>query len=540
MQTSTSKPEAEASELGKLYPSCESVSLKGRLLEALFKRFPAMKAYQAEKGIEKYIDVMLSQIASSVTAYGFTDDQISLPLATMREEVGRISIGKKKQWITGLMHESPETSLICIDFKGNAGKNSRVSLNPLYEKGVWAELLGGRCDSLMEEGEKGGKLPEHRIPIQPESLDSFIKKTRQSYDEADSSCNSYMQALARNYMIARRLRNRLVEDSGNYWIHEHWEETDSGRSYGHGLSLQRVPKEVRHAALGKCHKYDFKASSYALMAGLAQSIDPAIKIADIKEYIKDRSEIRKRIAEEVGISEGWMKDIFTSVGFGASTADNPFYSIRGKLGEEKHHALMANKRFQRISERMEVVRKTIAGKYSDEFVLLGREYTSADPRSADGRKRSTDQKLAWIYQVMESHAITLFATEAKKAGYHPILFAHDCAYFKQKLPESLMADIMYELNRQFPLLAVEHEAVFPIHAADYIDPSTKEHDMFVAAHTHRIREQEAIHGTLHDTEPLDRVNGHFAKEIEALNGRIDKELGTSIRLERRQVRKAQG
>ncbi|OWY31669.1 hypothetical protein [Herbaspirillum aquaticum] len=414
-------------------------------------RAPSLKLYQAQKCIDKYVDAMLSEIAYSVVNFGFADDQLSLPITQMRENVGRIRIDGKNEWTVEFLHKNRNTSLVLIDFRGNVGKNSRVSLNPLYQNEIWSELIylaPAPMPKLICETYAEANV---HLKANLASLESFIKKTRITFERADGVSEKYCQKLLRNLLTARRLRDLAFEDEGSFYLPEHWTETDSGRMYGRALSLQRISQEVRNAALGRCHKYDFKASSYGLMTGLAKNINPELKIATIGEYIRKRSDIRKKIASDIEISDEWMKDIFTSLGFGASTADNPYTSIRGKLGKEKYDVLMANRQFRHIYECMDAVRKTIAASFPDDFEFLGRKYDAIDPNSEFHKKRTANQKLAWIYQVMESHAITHFGERAMEHGYEPILFAHDCVYFSQKLPQALLEDIMYELNQMFPL-----------------------------------------------------------------------------------------
>lgn len=239
-------------------------------------------------------------------------------------------------------------------------------------------------------------------------------------------------------------------------------------------SAYNALKEVRHAALGRCHRYDFKAASYALMTSLALQLDPTIKVDVLKDYIKNRSPIRKRIAKDIGISEEWMKSIFTSIGFGAALKDNPFNSIRGMLGQEKYHKLICNFEFLSIKHQLDQVSDTIhkhgTFPYTG-FVLLGRTYTQINPK--DGKKRTKNQKLAWIYQCLESHALGLFVGMVP-TGYKIKLMVHDCLYLEQPLPAHHLADIKWKLSQTYLLLNFEHEAIVPIHAEGFVGRAERE------------------------------------------------------------------
>lgn len=478
--------------------------MKKRITAALVAKYPTLKPYQIEKSVSRYITVMLDAIAESIRKFGFKNDQISLSLDAIAKASGKISIDGKKFKVSVLLNSDRNTSLVYVEFPGQVGQVARVSLNPIYQADIESALMESRssksisCNNKIatsiattvdasaadadvtpvELHEKKScsandeKVPNITTTVDPLMLDSFIENTRRQHAKAIqenlSDKEKYRKKLLRNYLNAEHIRASLTEVDGEYLFSEFWEQSDSGRCYGHGTSLQRVSKHVRHAALGRCHMYDVKAASYALMTGLALEIDPALDVAVLVDYVSRRSRIRKDIAADVGVEEDKIKEIFTSLGFGAKTANNPFASIRKTLGESAYNRLMMNDQFVRIGDAMNMVREVIAGHYSDSFDFYGRHYESVCPRT--GEKRKKDQKLAWIYQVMESEAITRFGADAADAGYQPLLFVHDCVYFKQKLPQAVLAKITNDLQQTFPLLETDYEAIYPIHTADFVDP----------------------------------------------------------------------
>ena len=305
----------------------------------------------------------------------------------------------------------------------------------------------------------------HSVLVDVETLGSYIEHTRNALNNPPSQ--EYEDKLLRNLQVANQLLAQVKEQDGDHWVDEYWEQIDSGRIQGHGISLQRVSKEVRHAALGRCHRYDFKAASYAMMTSLALQLDPAIRVEVLKDYIKNRSSIRKRIAKDIGISEDWMKSIFTSLGFGAELKDNPYSSIREMLGREKYHKLICNTEFLSIKQQLDQVSTTIHknSAFPDGgFTFLGRTYTQINPK--DGKKRTKNQKLAWIYQCMESHALGLFANMIP-AECNVRLLVHDCVYVEQRLPSAVLQDIKWKLSQTYSLLNCEHDAIIPIHAEHF-------------------------------------------------------------------------
>lgn len=484
--------------------------MKERISAALAAKYPTLKPYQARKSAARYVDVMLAEIADSIRRFGFADDQISLSLDKVSKKVGRMKVDGKDVKVCGAVNSDRENALVRVDFEGNEGKISRVSINPSYLAEIMLALA--ELHPLASDAADYGKPPNVHTPVDEKMLDSYIENTHQAMrdcQQAPSNKEKYQQVLIRNLLCARHIKALLIEEDGHCLFPEYWEQSDSGRCYGHGTSLQRVSKEVRHAALGRCHMYDFKAASYALMMDLALGIDPTLKVGVLKEYVKRRSHIRKAIASDVGISEDKMKTIFTSVGFGAKMANNPFASIRKTLGETGYNRLMINDQFSRIVCAMIMVRETICGYFPDTFEFLGRYYTSVCPRT--GNKRTKDQKLAWLYQAMEANAITRFGADAAEAGYPPLLFVHDCVYFRHKLPERVLENITQDMQYTFPSLEADHGDIYPIHTSDFVDAVYAQENQEIKEHRNRMRQLEE-----HCTMPEDAVQPEATHSYDGL------------------------
>ena len=374
------------------------------------------------------------------------------------------------------------------------------------------ELLNLQIESnqiLLDEIELNSN---YTVNVDPASLASFIEKTTDTI-KSTTYGKAYKDKLFCNLAAARQLQSMIhkADDAHSTpYINERWEQADCGRIYGQGYSLQRMPKEVRHAALGVCHKYDFKASAFAIMAGLAKAIDPAIKIGATLDYVKNRQVIRKRIAEQLNISESLVKEIFTSLGFGAELKNNQHNAIRGalakaariqlsqadtparldraiyyNLGEDEFRRLVFNETFGYIYEELQQINKTILSHFkSNELVIADRTYSKVNPKT--GRNRNARQKLAWIYQALESMAMQQFAEFAKQ---EPLLTTHDCVYFKQKLPASVVLDATYQLQQTFPFLRFEHEDVYPIADAAQFAGRFEEPTLFEQQHEQHIADE---------------------------------------------------
>jgi hypothetical protein len=413
------------------------------------------------------------------------------------------------------MRDDVTTSLLVVVSKGFSkngnGKLSTVKINELYKDLVMEELLNLRIEGnqmLLDEIEQNAN---YSVNVDPVSLSSFIAKTSETI-RSTTKGSAYKEKLLRNLTAARQLQSMIHPADGTNeapYIRERWEMADCGRIYGQGYSLQRMPKEVRHAALGVCHKYDFKASAFALMAGLAYAINPSIRLGAVLDYVKNRQVIRKRIAAQLGISEGVVKTIFTALGFGAELKNNQHNAIRGalaaaariqhdttvrlersiynNLGAEEFKQLVNNQAFGFIYEELQAINATIIEYFKvNELVLGDVTYSETDPRT--GKKRNERQKLAWIYQALESMAMMQFAELAQQ---EPLLTTHDCLYFKEELPASAVVDITVKLQETFRFLRFEHQAIYPIADEAQFDARFFDADNFEQMHLQHLAAEEA-------------------------------------------------
>ncbi len=486
--------------------------LKTKLLAALkITRPDIKKEYLYERCVTKYIDAMLIALGASIIAKykNVAATEFLFSQTDIREAVG--TIGKKQEYIYHLMQKDDSTSLIKILRNGFSkdGKSSLsvATLNPIYKDIIMEELLNLRFEStqkLLEDIENNSNMV---VFVDPVTLTSFINKTTETYNTTQNG-DAYKNKLLRNITAAKQLRSMIHlpdDDFALPYIKERWEKKPSGRIFGQGYSLQLMPKDVRHAALGECHKYDFKACAFAIMAGIAQSIDPDIKIGAVLDYIKNRQAIRTKIANQLNISESLIKEIFTALGFGAELKDNQHNAIRGalakaarisqdsqerlskeeynNLGADEYQKLLSNQTFQYIYEDLQNINNTILRFYHDQELTIENDtYNPINPET--GKKRTERHKLAWLYQHLEYEALKLFYSLVD--NQEPLLTAHDCVYFKQKLSAEQVKSITYQLQQLFPYIRFEHEHVYPIVEDSVFHSRYDESNQFEADHQRHI------------------------------------------------------
>ena len=497
----------------------ESNELKTKLRAALMlTRADIKKDYLYDNCVNNYVDGMLREIRSAMALNRSTGSLRSNTFVFAQHAVS-IAIGrllKPQKYIYHIMQAHESTSMLIEVQKGHSkdgsSKLSEMRLNTLYEDLIMKELMNLHMDANVKELEEIEENYNYTVCVDRDSLSSFVEKTKLTIKTNDKGDNYKAQSM-RNLAAAQQLLTMVHEANvtcDTTYLRERWEMADCGRIYGHGYSLQRMTKEVRHAALGECHKYDFKACAYAIMASVAHAVNPTLKIASVLDYVKNRAKIRARIAAEVGIGEDVVKTVFTALGFGAKLLNNTHNAIRKelgaaarkqqtewvdeeiynyRLGEEEYLRLTSNETFKNIYEEMQLINATVLGFYEDDdFEIDGNAYVpfykckvaTKKRKVGDLVRRNDAKKLGWLYQALEAMAMKQFAELAQQ---EPLLTTHDCIYFKRRLNAEQVKDITWQLQQTFAYLRFEYELIRPIATAEYY--ATKEAKR-------RSEEQDAI------------------------------------------------
>jgi hypothetical protein len=471
------------------------MTLKDLLLDELKQIYPDMKDYLADRYVTKYVSAVLAEVKQALLRPENDNDELSFSTRNLRD-CGRVDYAGKKEYLFWFMNKSAKTRLVTVPFRGNTGKMSRVVLNELYKDQIMNELLNTPPAKMTASDRTELEANYNRvIPIDVASLQGYITSTRDSIGLHNSGSPMH-EKLTNNYTQATTLLAEVEHTDGIDYVKEYWITADTGRTYGKFTSLQRMDKNVRHAALGVCHKYDFQAHSFAVMASIAKSIDPTIKIAAIEDYIRYRSTIRKQIAEEVGVPESVIKTVFTSLGFGAQPIANPYNSIRKEFyTEEKYLKFINNQTFQFIREDLEKINAAVLAypHYAQEDFegFDGFKFTGRDAET--NRKKNNSKRLAWIYQNAESSITNEFVRIVEaRSGMTPLMTVHDCAYYKQRIPTETFLDVQTTLrmDHDFEFVKLEHEAIFPITTQAVYESRFREQDLAEEQHRQSIANEE--------------------------------------------------
>lgn len=467
------------------------MNLKLLLANELKRLYPDIKPYLCDRYSDKYYNVVMNEIRNALLRPSNDNDELSFNKEMVYRKCGVVSTGAP---LLSFMGKSASTRLIDVVFEGNQGKMSRVVLNEKYKEQIMNDLIDLidepqnklTAKELDELYQKANKV----IPLDLISLRCYIEQTKL---DIENSTGDYKIKISNNKIQADQILMEAREVDGEHYAMEYWTTADTGRVYGHYNSLQRMPKNVRHAALGVCHKYDFQAHSFAVMASLAKMFDPNLKIAAVEDYIRNRTRIRARIARAVGVSEDRIKEVFTSLGFGAKPISNPYTAIhRAVYGQNNFAKLIAQQDFVFITEDLKKINQVILKNYPNEdFVgMNGYKYTCMSDK---GRKKGPNKLLAWIYQNLEAHITNEFIKIVReRSGLEPLLTVHDCVYYKDPVPAATITDAMFLLREGFQFVKVEHEKIFPITTSEDYNQRFAEQEADELAHRERIKREEQL------------------------------------------------
>ena len=439
--------------------------LRLALTNELLRICPAISKKRAINHINSYVNEVLGEITCGMQ-FDDIDSEFQFRLKKVQLALKQIKINGNRAWMFTYFSNYEALRLVTTVMKGHTGRNSKVILSDRYAHMIIDELsdyLSNLYKPTTPASIKSNITNANIfIPIDVDSLNAFITKCG---DTAKQTADGrYKQKIIENKKAALDTLSLAVERDGHHCLPEVHEETDCGRSYGKGISLQTQRKEVRNAALGVCHQYDFQAHSFAVMTSLAKAIaedsGQHIYTASLESYINNRTAIRQKIAADIGVSEDRIKMVFTALGFGAKTVNNTHNAIRKALTQDQYDALMSHSTFRYIDEELKAVNDLIDRKFSSKgFEWYGRTYIP----TKDGKKRNKAQKLAWIYQCCETEITRLFIGSVRsQTGMEPLLVVHDAIYYKQRIPTEALVDAQLVARSEFQLVRIEHKEIVPI------------------------------------------------------------------------------
>ena len=321
-------------------------------------------------------------------------------------------------------------------------------------------------DVLLAWGNGDESLVDY-ITIDTRSLKAYIESNKIAQTTAKKS--NHLDTLQTNLVYAKTilLCAEYLESQGfTAGIPQIVSESDFGRRYYKGLNLQNCPKVVRHAALGKCYQYDLHASVFAWRFSEAKNIDPSIKLPFTMEYLDEKDQRRKMLANELNLSISFekkieiVKQLLTAIGFGTRPG-NDGVSWVDKTGKRQYLAVskiikspMAREKLLKnpwligFIEEQKIVSKVIFDHYKETL----RHLNCLENENSGGRL-SVNKVLAYLYQQSERNTMERLIESSKEDNTF-LLLIHDGFYTNR--PVKLL-DLRIELEKINPHAAITKE-----------------------------------------------------------------------------------
>jgi hypothetical protein len=146
-----------------------------------------------------------------------------------------------------------------------------------------------------------------------------------------------LESLVNKGFNAISINERLVEinkllatarEEGSNIIPIFYEEVRTGRYTAKNATLQGYHKSVRYAALKGCYEYDINAAHQNILIQLLEqrNLDfPELKV--IRDYVKDKQQIRNDLSAELQTPIETVKEIINALTYGAILSSNKKYSL---------------------------------------------------------------------------------------------------------------------------------------------------------------------------------------------------------------------
>lgn len=234
-------------------------------------------------------------------------------------------------------------------------------------------------------------------------------------------------------IIGQLIRLAHTDVAGRGFIAHRYAEGRTGRLYARGISLQTAPRIIRKAALHGLYDYDIENCHYSIFYQLAARYN--FECEAIKHYLGHKNEIRKAIAESVGITIEQAKMCLLALMFGARLSEWDNNAIPNAIGN-KAKALFSNAHFKAIAEDVISGRKEILARWEKRRTTL-----LNDMGKAVGLKEPANVRLAHIIQGIEAKAlrasIRLYSDDV-------VLLMHDGFVSKRALDVQLIEKAIYD------------------------------------------------------------------------------------------------
>ena len=161
-------------------------------------------------------------------------------------------------------------------------------------------------------------------------------------------------------MIVKFRRMAMTDVAGIGHIVHHYQEAQSGRLYPLGISLASAQTVIKDAALTGNWEYDISNCHFAILVQMAATFNYACPA--ITDYLNNKAETRRVIAEEVGITVRQAKSCLVALLYGARASTRPKSAIPSLIDVEPAKRLYAHPLFKGLQYDIQLARNAILSK----------------------------------------------------------------------------------------------------------------------------------------------------------------------------------
>lgn len=409
----------------------------------------------------------LSDYVISRQHYTLGTDYLQLPLNEFKRKVGKVSIygSTKVAYFTQVVEQLQPQYQIITNGNNLTGKVSLVKpyneLKHLIQLKDANELLVAMYGNIDITDTKLVDI----TPVDIGSLKAFIMGN-ENYHIQNDTMRKYREQAQQVLLIA--------ELTGGFFP-QIIKESDYGRRYYTGQSLQSMNSNVRSAALGNHFQYDLNAAVYAIKFFLCSHMSDK-KFTYTGEYIeggaKFKDSIRRRIADTVFLPDfspaDWqvdvIKKVITAIGFGATMNTKGYFDDNGTWQSTSIADLLSYK--SKTTDRMVLAKdkyeRLLQDPWLKEFMREQKEMTDIITKwyidneqvnkqdhsfLVDGRNSFNKNRLmAYIFQTFERGIMDKTEDFITSEGNQVLLRVHDAIYTKKRVD---LAELHLMLSEAF-------------------------------------------------------------------------------------------
>jgi len=204
----------------------------------------------------------------------------------------------------------------------------------------------------------GEQIPQ-LVPVNLEALDKLADKLNQLENRPDLFVPADKKKIEHRLFYINQLRSDAHwKLAGKGKIAHRYQEAKTGRLSAIGINLQNAPRTVRKAALVNQWDYDFENCHYAILQQMAKRY--GMECPNIECYMRLKSNVRKYLADAIGVHVEQIKRALIAIIYGAHATDSQHAALFDAIGDkEKVRQLINTKTFSGLHKEVKQARNVI-------------------------------------------------------------------------------------------------------------------------------------------------------------------------------------